>query len=295
VLSSNLGGTVAPGFSPGTISFDGNQVFQPSTVFEMDVDGIAVGEADLVDVDGSIDLSNINLEVAVSYTPTDGDEVTIITANSIIGSFATTDLPPGWSVIIDESVRLIYDAGALPVEVLFFMAVEVDQGVELAWATSAELNNEGFIVLHSVDGTNWRNIGFVNGNGNTSENSSYLFEHVDPSLGDNYYRLRQMDFDGQWSDSEIRIVQYGGLPEGFALTVYPNPSADFTYIDLPSQHLAGEVIVSNQAGQVVMRSVISENQSRLTLDLLPYAAGTYVITIELGQFRSSTRVIHSSY
>ncbi|MEL6670506.1 MAG: T9SS type A sorting domain-containing protein, partial [Bacteroidota bacterium] len=264
-------------------------------VFEMDVDGIAVGEADLVDVNGSIDLSNINLEAVVNYTPTDGDEVTIITANSIIGSFANTDLPIGWSVIIDESVRLIYDAGALPVEVLFFMAVEVDQGVELAWATSAELNNEGFIVLHSVDGTNWRNIGFVNGNGNTSENSSYLFEHVDPSLGDNYYRLRQMDFDGQWSDSEIRIVQYGGLPEGFALTVYPNPSADFAYIDLPSQHLAGEVIVSNQAGQVVMRSVISENQSRLTLDLLPYAAGTYVITIELGQFRSSTRVIHSSY
>ncbi|MEM6770714.1 MAG: hypothetical protein AAF597_09040, partial [Bacteroidota bacterium] len=97
LLFNSLGGTLSPGFSPGIIAFDGDQVFQPGTVFEMEVEGAGAGEADSIVIDGNLNLTNINLEVAVDYSPADNDEITLVTTTgSVSGNFASVNLPNFW-------------------------------------------------------------------------------------------------------------------------------------------------------------------------------------------------------
>ena len=279
VLTSDLGGILAPGFSPGTIAFAEDQAFLPGTLLEMDVEGTGAGEADLVDVNGNVDLANLNLVVSFDYTPNDGDEVTIITATSITNNFATTDLPLGWSVIIDTSVRLIYDANALPVSLIRFNADKVDNTVLLSWETAEEINNKGFELWYSTDAIQWDAIGFVPGSGNTSENLSYTFIHDDPSAGDNYYRLRQIDFDGQFADSEVRIVHFDDSLEALKTNFYPNPAFEVTNIDLPRSHQAGQLTIVDFNGRLVLESDILEDQPRLQFDVRNWPAGSYLAFI----------------
>ncbi|MEM9260651.1 MAG: T9SS type A sorting domain-containing protein, partial [Bacteroidota bacterium] len=291
VLTSDLGGTIAPGFSPGTIAFAEDQAFLPGTRLEMDVEGTGTGEADLVDVNGTVDLTNLNLVVSVDYTPNDGDEVTIVTATSITGDFATTDLPPGWSVVIDASVRLVYDAGILPVEFVRFTAEKVDKTVRLDWETTEEVDNEGFEIQRSTDGAQWEMVGFVAGSGSTSEIQAYRYVHVDPVAGDNYYRLRQLDFDGQFTDSQVRIVNFAGVTTENTLAVFPNPAREFATVGLPRDHGPGRLLVFNTAGQIVQQIPVSPGQAQLELDVSEWPAGAYTVQVVLRQRTLTNRLL----
>ncbi|MEM6770040.1 MAG: hypothetical protein AAF597_05600, partial [Bacteroidota bacterium] len=105
-LSTNIGGTVSPGFSPGTFSFNGDQPFLAGTVFRMDAEGTGVDESDQINVTGNIDLSNVNLEVTVNYIPAAEDEIDLIFASgSITGDFASVNLPENW-VLVQESTSI---------------------------------------------------------------------------------------------------------------------------------------------------------------------------------------------
>ena len=88
--------------------------------------------------------------------------------------------------------------GALPVVWVDFSAKLVSTQVELFWATASEQNNSGFSVEYSQDALNWESLGFVEGTGTTNELNSYTFVHDRPGLGFNYYRLKQIDFNGDF-------------------------------------------------------------------------------------------------
>ncbi|MFT5168003.1 MAG: hypothetical protein ACI8P3_003242 [Saprospiraceae bacterium] len=123
----------------------------------------------------------------------------------------------------DMSLDLI---GALPVELSFFKA-DIHNGkmVLLEWQTASENNNAGFEVERSTDRSNWQNIGFVDGIGSSTLVNPYQFTDEHPRLGDNYYRLKQIDFDGKHDYSELRQVFFDAKVTDL-LYVYPNPVAD---------------------------------------------------------------------
>ncbi|MFQ3598963.1 MAG: hypothetical protein SNJ66_11570, partial [Chloroherpetonaceae bacterium] len=83
----------------------------------------------------------------------------------------------------------------LPVELTSFTARKSEQGVELAWQTASEQNNAGFEVERKSEGATWNTLGFVRGNGTTTEAQSYSFLDNSAS-GKVQYRLKQVDFDG---------------------------------------------------------------------------------------------------
>jgi len=94
--------------------------------------------------------------------------------------------------------------------------------VRLSWTTASELNNSGFEVQRSTNQTNWATLGFVRGAGTTTEAQSYSFVDASAS-GRVFYRLKQVDFDGQFEYSNIIEVN-AGVPKTFALEQnYPNP------------------------------------------------------------------------
>jgi hypothetical protein len=87
---------------------------------------------------------------------------------------------------------------ALPIELLYFTAQSTPDGIDLLWASGSELNCAGFKLERSSDASNWLDIGYVEGAGNSQQVIRYLFEDRKPTLGVNYYRLIQYDFDGDF-------------------------------------------------------------------------------------------------
>ena len=102
----------------------------------------------------------------------------------------------------------------IPVELTSFTASTVDGNVVLNWITATELNNAGFQIERrkTTDERreDWESIGFVNGNGTSTETHTYSFADESPVAGKSYYRLKQIDFDGsfEYSNSKKLILIY---------------------------------------------------------------------------------------
>ena len=112
----------------------------------------------------------------------------------------------------------------LPVELIYFGAEVVDNDVHLTWTTASEVNNDFFEILRSADGNEFEVIGTVNGNGNSNEFIDYDFIDKNPYSGLSYYRLRQVDFNGDDELHGIIQVVNNFRKAGLDVSTYPNPS-----------------------------------------------------------------------
>ncbi|CAN5575509.1 hypothetical protein BH11BAC1_BH11BAC1_07760 [soil metagenome] len=119
----------------------------------------------------------------------------------------------------------------LPVELISFSATAMGQFNELTWITASELNNERFEIERSADGNNFIIIGVVEGAGNSTVTHTYKYQDPYSESGTIYYRLRQKDFDGTASLSEIIAVKRTEKPVQFA-SIFPNPATDVLMIAL---------------------------------------------------------------
>lgn len=95
---------------------------------------------------------------------------------------------------------------ALPIELLSFTANYNEKNVDLKWVTTSELNNDYFTVERSVDAVNFEQINNTDGAGNSTQTHFYSTIDNAPLNGISYYRLKQMDFDGKYSYSDIVSV-----------------------------------------------------------------------------------------
>ena len=116
----------------------------------------------------------------------------------------------------------------LPVELTSFSAFADNNDVQLNWITATETNNQGFEIQKKKSEfrsqeTECEMIGFVDGNGTTTEKQTYSFADKNISAGKYQYRLKQIDFDGTFEYSNIIEVEVG-IPREFSLSQnYPNP------------------------------------------------------------------------
>lgn len=112
--------------------------------------------------------------------------------------------------------------GPVPVKLLSFTAEAVDGNVDLNWVTASELNNDYFNVEYSTDGNSFTSVITRTGAGNSTEKISYSATHNTSEQGTIYYRLKQTDFDGTTSYSDIVAVN---LSAGIDVTfkISPNP------------------------------------------------------------------------
>jgi len=152
-----------------------------------------------------------------------------------------------------------FGSAPLPVEWLSFVAYLKSNTVVLDWKTASESGNDYFMVERSIDGHNFEAIGTVAGNGNTNTISSYSFTDYNPGTGILYYRLRQVDFDGQLDYSKIVPVRIGtGVSP---VVLYPNPIRDIAFV-LINTEIIGDVLLEifDAAGKLVQ----SENANVLS-------------------------------
>ncbi len=147
---------------------------------------------------------------------------------------------------------------SLPVELTSFTSTVSGTDVILNWATSKEINNAGFDIERSSVASEWTKVGNVTGNGTTNETRNYTFTDKNLASGKYNYRLKQIDFNGNYEyfnlSNEIEI----GVPQKFDLAQnYPNPFNPSTKINfaLPKD---GNVVISvfDNSGRLV--STITE-------------------------------------
>lgn len=117
----------------------------------------------------------------------------------------------------------------LPIDLLYFNAKTSDRKVVLHWSTSNESNNDFFTIERSAssDEKDWKDVGRVKGNGNSSSQKFYSWEDDSPNSGANFYRLRQTDFDGR--SKVFNIVSANVIPENNIL-IYPNPVKKYVIV-----------------------------------------------------------------
>jgi hypothetical protein len=115
----------------------------------------------------------------------------------------------------------------LPVELLSFEAKKSNSKVDLYWSTASEVDNDYFEIQHSYNNIIWNSIGKVKGNGNSSSINNYSFIDNNPYNGINYYRLKQVDYDGKFTFSTVISVNF----EMLNINIYPNPSTGIVNIE----------------------------------------------------------------
>ncbi len=121
--------------------------------------------------------------------------------------------------------------GYIPVELVSFTAFSVGNNVNLSWSTASEINNKGFEVERKTSSSDWQAIGFVEGQGTTSELNHYSYTDAKVNNGTYNYRLKQIDHDGTFAYSPVVEVEVD-VPVQFELVQnYPNPFNPSTTIN----------------------------------------------------------------
>ena len=93
-----------------------------------------------------------------------------------------------------------------PVELVGFSGKWDNGRIKLNWETASELNNDHFVVERTIDGQSFEALGYIPGAGNTDQITIYAFTDEQPISGINYYRIKQVDFDGRFSYSSILSI-----------------------------------------------------------------------------------------
>ena len=164
----------------------------------------------------------------------------------------------------------------LPIELAFFDATKIDANALLDWTTATETNNDRFIIERSTNGSTFEAIGVVDGAGNSNTNISYQFVDDNPNTGINYYRLKQVDFDGQFENSEIRTL-YFEQPALFI--VYPNPFTSNLFFEMPSANEQVIVQIHDMLGRLISKQhLMLEPRVKLQLDELKNGDVCYICT-----------------
>ncbi|MBK8670907.1 MAG: T9SS type A sorting domain-containing protein [Saprospiraceae bacterium] len=173
---------------------------------------------------------------------------------------------------------------AMPVEMILFEVVKKETISILSFSTASETNNDYFTIERSGDGKSYDEIGTIDGAGNSSKEISYEFVDEKPLAGINYYRIKQTDFDGRFSYSEIRSVRFKGLNN-----VNVTPRTTEGQINITTDLEAYTIDIHNAAGQVVKTFPAMGLDQTISIESL--VAGVYYIRINSGTESETLRVI----
>ncbi|MCW3071690.1 MAG: hypothetical protein JWO44_1580 [Bacteroidetes bacterium] len=158
----------------------------------------------------------------------------------------------------------------LPIELLSFTGVAGTDGNLLSWSTATETNNDYFELERGSDASTFVSIGTIDGHGNSSSVLNYDFPDHHPMPGINYYRLKQVDFNGDYTYSNAIAID---TEEDSFVLAYPNPSSSQQVSVGVSENIS-EISIYNMMGEVVYHSGLVSGKT-FSVDVL--AKGVYVI------------------
>jgi hypothetical protein len=238
----------------------------------------------------------------LTHTNADPNDFSNATVYSPAVSQATGDVVRFSEIPISNGMYLAlgntstYFTNPLPIELLHFGARLNGEVVDLNWATATETNNDYFVVERASRDLVWEEILTVDGAGNSNTTINYSDVDRNPLYGTSYYRLKQVDYDGSFTYSDVKsvlILDKGGSSES-DLTVFPNPTrSGQIFLDVTSDFGTGLTSVSlvNISGQVVWQGTY-ENMSRLQeLNIGDQPAGLYIVQLRNAEKVATSKLV----
>ncbi len=180
----------------------------------------------------------------------------------------------------------------LPVELSAFTGkIMEDRSHLLRWETATEVNSDYFLLEHSADGVRFESLEKIAAQGQSFEQQTYDYRHLQPKNGVNYYRLKMVDWDGSVEYSSIvsleRIQE-----EKDGISIFPNPGKGWYQLERNNQNGSLRYQVFNTVGQKLQEGQWDNREKVLSLDLSERENGLYIVLVRDGeQLLSSHRLI----
>lgn len=186
---------------------------------------------------------------------------------------------PGASIILDNFAYngTLPSLVVLPVSLTSFTARKSNNQIQLAWSTASESNNSHFEIERSVNGTDFVKIGERKGAGNSSSVLNYSFIDNNPASGTNYYRLKQVDFDGKFEYSDIQAASLASTEE-LALKYLGGQDTHQVKFEINTQkNTNGSLIIYDLSGRRVAKQdlLLKEGSNLVPLSMLNLNSGVY--------------------
>jgi predicted nucleotidyltransferase len=202
----------------------------------------------------------------------------------------------GNGTFASQGSALVSFTNITPVELTSFTANVQDNKVKLNWETATEINNYGFEIERNITGSeNWKKLGFITGNGNSTSPKQYEFLDKNPAGGTKFiYRLKQIDMDGQFKYSNEIEVEI--MPTQFELFQnYPNPFNPITNIKFSLPHTERvKISIYNSLGEEVLLLVNKDYEAgfyNIELNASNLSSGIYVYRMETANFVDSKKLL----
>lgn len=220
-------------------------------------------------------LSNGSTAASTGVSIVQGSGTSTITLTGVTAG----DVGKSLSATITDDCGSVNSAPTvLPVEFMYIKANQLGNAVKLDWATASELNNEAFYIERSVDGANFVEVGMVKGAGTSVEVLEYNFVDNAPATGTNYYRIRQVDFDGSMELSEV--VEVKVAKSTFLVNVNPTAASNEVQIVLGTSYEQDLTVqIFDALGRNVMNTAINAGNNVLPVDVSAFQSGTYFIKL----------------
>ena len=172
----------------------------------------------------------------------------------------------------------------LPIKLISFSGRITDDGIQLEWETAVEIDNAGFDIERGHAGIGgskleWKMIGFINGNGSTTNIHNYKFLDTAPFYGINYYRLKQNDYNGQYQYTPIISVEATDNEDAIAPILFPNPTRKMLTIQMISDSYdSATILIFNLTGKLMFSDEVSIHTGRNihSLDVGKLSCGIYL-------------------
>jgi hypothetical protein len=226
--------------------------------------------------------------------PQDFSGATIVAADSIrsgpVVEFRNLNIPSGSYIALASSSTIL----PLPIELLSFTAKLLGDIVSVNWSTATETNNDYFEVQRCGADLNWEQIAIVPGAGNSNSTLHYTHYDRDPLKGISYYRLKQVDYDGQFSYSDIAAVVNLNNEVSDDLFIYPNPSrGGSVFVRVPAAYRTESTAIKiySTFGQLVFSGRYDTNTDLVEVKYGKLQAGVYYIAVESELITTGSKLV----
>ena len=199
----------------------------------------------------------------------------ISTSENVTFRFYGFNASAGTGTLQFEDI-LVTGNGVLPVELTHFETKATPQSIVLSWKTASEKDNDYFNIEHSTTSFDFKTIQQIKGNGSTAVGATYSYEHATPSVKSNYYRLKQVDFDGKYVYSPVKHIAFNKKKWFIA----PNVAQDFLNVETSGESSFNYIII-NMVGSIVLKGNLNTSEK---VDISRLTNGIYIFQTEYGEF-----------
>lgn len=275
-----------------TLTINGDVTFSNGSTINLPTGGVLIINGNVINNNNSNQIY-IDGTIVINGNFTGGNGSTVTSPSGtgsmdISGSVTTS----GTGVVFGSNVDCVSNCdnsntnplgSSLPIELIIFNGRPDGFDTILEWITATETNNDYFEIERSEDGINWEYVKQIDGEGNSVSLKKYSFVDTNPNIPISYYRLKQVDFDGKYSFSNIIYVDFVILERKKHITPTPNPIVKNEDISLIISGFLGDeilLILTDVYGKSHYQKVfmIYDNKTTVVIPNGNLPQGTYIIT-----------------